>query len=208
MYFVLEIKLAWSRPWTLFKVASTLSRDYRILLWATTTYQTKRSIFSWWHDTLGLMMDILLGGIAKRSVSVLRHSMTPLLNSVGKLAPNQTYFTGLSSSWTISKYPCRNDLEVFTLVPNEKSESSFRIVWSLHTSRSVVSMMRAMAPLSSFQVRTIAYGYLKTVSWIKRTLCKLVWMRAGLSKWWWYFIFRWTMEATTSNVVRKNHPRI
>lgn len=58
------------------------------------------------------------------------------------------------------------------------------------------------------RIRKFSWGSGKTVSWIRRAPCKSDGMTTDSSKQLWYFIFRCTVEATSSNAARKVLPKL
>lgn len=154
------------------------------------------------------MPDISLGETIKRSTLALRHTMSPFFTTKGNSSLIRTDRARLSSSWTILNLPSRTSLNVLTLTFVSRPSSLFCDNSSYCTLRSTLLMTLWIFLFIFLEETKAAMGSFSTTSCIMRALCRSAEIRTRFHASLWYFIFKCTEEAITSNSARNNLQRI
>lgn len=165
------------------------------------------SIFSWWHAMLESMLGILSAEIAKRPMLALMHLTIPLFTNIGMSGLILQTWKGFCQALRSQKF-C---LELVSGSSPPHRWARFVTQYSFivgHIDINYFSNEGMVLLYHRFKSEYNYVGVFKNVSWIRRAPRKSVGVATASSKKLCYFIFRWTLEASAFNVVRKSLPKM
>lgn len=190
-------------------VVPTFSSDWSYLLQK--TYLTEGSMFSWWQTTLGSMLAIYLGGTTNILELAFIHLTSSSLIYPGSLTPIFIILVGFFSSWRTVKSSSETGLRIFILASIGRGISDSCFYLDMDSSRHALNYAMFMSKaccMEKMGYYTFSMYWMEVVSkflyralWMWRAFVRYVQIVIDSSWTFWYFIFIWTMEETTSRVV-------